>query len=75
MPQIEVTTARGTRLTARRNDDSIIWLYRGRELACLPLDGLLKRKEKGLHLSRDEDPRFWVDPETLTLAMTVLGAS
>jgi len=69
--QVEVLSARGTRMTARRVGDSIVFLYRGRELACLPLEAILRRKA-GLHLTRDEDPAFWLDYETLSLVIAVL---
>lgn len=74
MPQIEVLTARGTRLTARRSDESITWLYRGRALAVLPVDALLRRKA-GLHLTRDADPAYWLDYEALAFTLAILGGT
>ena len=75
MPQIQVLTARGTRLTATRSDGSIVFLYRGRPLSNLPIQAILERKTKGLHLSKDEDPKFWVCPESLALILAVLGTT
>ena len=74
MPQIQVLTARGTRLTARRSEDSITWLYRGRALAVLPVEALLQRKA-GLHLTKDADPAYWLDYEALEFTLAVLGTT
>jgi len=74
MLEVEVVTARGTRLTARLDDGAVTWLYRGRALASLPVVPLLKRKA-GLHLTKDADPAYWLDYDALALTLTVLGAT
>lgn len=67
MPDIAFRTLRGTSLTARVSNDSILILHRGRELANLPRDALFARNTLGIHLSKDSDPKFWLDPGSVEL--------
>jgi len=62
MPEITFRTARGTSLTARVSDVSILFLYRGREIANLPRTAISARN--GTHLSPNKDPAFYIDPST-----------
>lgn len=69
---IALRTARGTRLTARLDDGNVVVLYRGRPIASLTREAILRELEGGLHLTQDADPRFYLDREALDFITGIL---